>query len=189
MHAAQGYLALHPDALVATVAVEICSAAFYLDDDAGVLVSACLFGDGAAAALWRGQDAGHQWRASHFRSVHLPEHREAIRFVNAGGKLKNQLHRSVPQVAGEAVEHLYAQRTGTPDRIIAHTGGRDVIEKSRSAFRSIPWPTPARPCAGTATSAALPCSLPWSIASAKSRMKTISGSPRLARVSPPIAVS
>lgn len=129
MHAAQGFLALRPDALVATVAVEICSAAYYLDDDAGVLISACLFGDGASAALWRSHDAGHQWQAGHFRSVHLPEHREAIRFVNAGGKLRNQLHRSVPEVAGRAVESLYAQRTGTPDGIIAHTGGRDVIEE------------------------------------------------------------
>ena len=34
-----------------SICVEICSAAFYLDDDPGVLISACLFGDGAAAAV------------------------------------------------------------------------------------------------------------------------------------------
>ena len=39
MRAAQGYLAANPGALVATVAVEICSAAFYADDDPGVLIS------------------------------------------------------------------------------------------------------------------------------------------------------
>ncbi|MEO6053536.1 MAG: 3-oxoacyl-[acyl-carrier-protein] synthase III C-terminal domain-containing protein [Chthoniobacterales bacterium] len=138
MHAAGGFLALHPDALVATVAVEICSAAFYLDDDDGVLVSACLFGDGASAALWRGRDAGGQWKASHFRSVHLPENREAIRFVNAGGKLRNQLHKTVPQIAGQAVEDLYAQRTGTPDCMITHTGGRDVITEIEKRFPQYP---------------------------------------------------
>ena len=58
MHAASCFLAAHPEATVATVAVEICSAAFYLDDDVGVIVSACLFGDGASAALWRSADAG-----------------------------------------------------------------------------------------------------------------------------------
>src|SRR5687768_7388922 len=32
---------------VLSICVEICSAAMYLDDDPGVLISACLFGDGA----------------------------------------------------------------------------------------------------------------------------------------------
>src|SRR5688572_33177889 len=36
---------------VLSVCVEICSAAMYLDDDPGVLISACLFGDGAGAAV------------------------------------------------------------------------------------------------------------------------------------------
>jgi predicted naringenin-chalcone synthase len=36
---------------VLSVCVEICSAAFYLDNDPGVLISACLFGDGAGAAV------------------------------------------------------------------------------------------------------------------------------------------
>ena len=35
MHAASCFLAAHPTATVATVAVEICSAAFYLDNDTG----------------------------------------------------------------------------------------------------------------------------------------------------------
>ena len=36
---------------VLSICVEVCSAAMYLDDDAGVLISACLFGDGAGAAV------------------------------------------------------------------------------------------------------------------------------------------
>ncbi len=128
MHSAACFLAAHPAALVATVAVEVCSAAFYLDDDIGVLISACLFGDGASAALWRGRDLGGQWRAGNFRSLHRPEEREKIRFVNAGGKLRNQLHRAVPEIAADAVAELFAGRTRDPDRVIAHTGGRDVIE-------------------------------------------------------------
>src|SRR5471032_2877334 len=57
LRAVSHLLAAKPDAVVACVAVEICSAAFYLDDDPGVLISACLFGDGAAATIWRGQPA------------------------------------------------------------------------------------------------------------------------------------
>jgi len=134
LHAAQCFLTANPDALVAVVAVEICSAAFYLDDDAGVLVSACLFGDGASASLWRQTPKGSQWRASNFRSLHLPTEREKIRFVNAGGKLRNQLAREVPQVAAYAVENLFARRSADPDQIIAHTGGKDVIDALEAAL-------------------------------------------------------
>jgi alkylresorcinol/alkylpyrone synthase len=128
LEAARGITLASPDALVATVAVEISSAAFYLDDDPGVLISLCLFGDGAAAALWRRENRGAQLRFSNFRTIHKPEHREKIRFINANGRLKNQLHRSVPILAAEAVGELYAMRSADPDRMIAHTGGRDVIE-------------------------------------------------------------
>ncbi len=125
---ARGYLSANPDALVATVAVEICSSAFFVDDDPGVLISLCLFGDGAAAALWSAHDAGGQWGMNGFRSLHRPEHREKIRFVNSGGRLRNQLHRSVPGLAAAAVGQLFEQRTADPDRLVAHTGGRDVID-------------------------------------------------------------
>jgi len=138
LEAGRCYVAAHPEARVATVAVEVCSAAFYLDDDPGVLISLCLFGDGAAAAVWAGGDRGHQWRMEGFRTVHLPGHREKIRFVNAGGRLKNQLHRSVPALAAEAVAGLFGQRLGHPDRILAHTGGRDVIEQIECAIPGFP---------------------------------------------------
>jgi predicted naringenin-chalcone synthase len=128
MRAAHGFLAAHPGAKVATVAVEICSAAFFADDDPGVLVSLCLFGDGAAAAVWGGTPGPGEWSAGHFTTTHRPEQREKIRFVNAGGKLKNQLHRSVPGLAAEAVADLYSLRTADPDQVLAHSGGRDVID-------------------------------------------------------------
>lgn len=138
LEAARGFLALRPSALVATVAVEICSAAFYLDDDPGVLISLCLFGDGAAAAVWRGEGNSGGLRMQNFHTVHQPEHREKIRFVNAGGKLKNQLHRSVPGLASAAVAGLYARRSFEPDRILAHTGGRDVLDHIEAAIPGHP---------------------------------------------------
>ena len=60
LRAAQGFLAANPQAVVATVAVEICSAAFFADDDPGVLISLCLFGDGAAAAIWTADGAANE---------------------------------------------------------------------------------------------------------------------------------
>jgi predicted naringenin-chalcone synthase len=128
MRAAQGFLAANPGAIVATVAVEICSAAFFADDDPGVLISLCLFGDGAAAAIWTDVGGAGAWQAGRFTTTHRPEEREKIRFVNSGGKLKNQLHRAVPGLAAAAVAELFAQRQGEPDQVLAHSGGRDVVE-------------------------------------------------------------
>jgi predicted naringenin-chalcone synthase len=130
LRAAQGYLHTHPEATVAVIAVEICSSAFHVDADPGVLISLCLFADGASASLWRGAQAaaGTDWRASAFRTTHLPEHREKIRFVNHQGRLRNQLHKSVPTLAAQATRHLYDQRTTDPDQVLAHSGGRDVID-------------------------------------------------------------
>lgn len=128
LRAAQGFLAANPGAVVATVAVEVCSAAFYINDDPGVLISLCLFGDGAAAAIWTDDGKPGDWQAGHFTTTHRPEEREKIRFVNSEGKLKNQLHRAVPGLAAEAVSELYDKRQSEPDQIIAHSGGRDVIE-------------------------------------------------------------
>lgn len=136
LRVAEGFLSSNPGATVATVAVEICSAAFYIDDDPGVLVSLCLFGDGAAAAIWRGDGRDGQYRAGEFRTLHRPADREKIRFVNAGGKLKNKLHRSVPEVAAQAVGELFAQRSADPDQVLAHTGGRDVVEALEQQFGS-----------------------------------------------------
>ncbi len=128
MRAAQGYLAANPGAVVATVAVEICSAAFYMNDDPGVLISLCLFGDGAAAAVWTSAGKPGDWQAGGFTTTHRPEEREKIRFVNSDGKLKNQLHRAVPGLAAEAVADLFSRRMADADQVIAHSGGRDVIE-------------------------------------------------------------
>lgn len=128
LEAARGILAGNPGAVVATVAVEVCSAAFFLDDDPGVLISLSLFGDGASAALWSGKAPSGAHAFSGFRTLHRPGHREKVRFVNSGGRLKNQLHRSVPNIAAEAVRELWSRRTSDPQKVITHTGGRDVLK-------------------------------------------------------------
>lgn len=130
LRAAHGFLAATPSATVAVVAVEICSAAFHVENDGGVLISLCLFGDGAAATLWKADalQSNTRCKLDHFHTIHQPEHREKIRFTNYQGKLRNQLHKSVPTLAAEAVHSLYQKRSSDPDQILAHSGGRDVIE-------------------------------------------------------------
>lgn len=128
LRCADGFLAANPDATVATIAVEVCSAAFFIADDPGVLISLCLFGDGASASIWSGKtrNAG-DWRTGRFDTLHRPVDRERIRFVNDSGRLRNKLHRSVPRLAADAVAQLFEKRETEPDQIISHTGGRDVL--------------------------------------------------------------
>ena len=132
LRAAEALCARNPRARVATIAVEICSAAFYLDDDPGVLISACLFADGAAAALWSGEP--QEWRAGDFQTLHRPADRELLRFVRQDGYLKNQLHRAVPERAGEAVATLWEESGASGAKVLAHPGGRDVLQAIRERF-------------------------------------------------------
>jgi len=128
---ADGLASARPDSKIACIAVEICSAAFYLDDDPGVLISLCLFGDGAAATIWSAGEGEGRPVCHAFDTVHQPNDREVLRFQNVGGKLRNRLHRSVPEKAGESVKTLFARLGSSANGmdIIPHAGGRDVIEK------------------------------------------------------------
>ena len=134
----QAMLAADPGATVACVAVEVCSAAFYLDNDPGVIISACLFGDGAAATVWRSAPGASGLRCHGFDTIHDPHARDRIRFEQRNGKLRNLLHPSVPELAAQAVAQLHARAVSNgqtpPVRIIAHAGGKDVVSALEKAF-------------------------------------------------------
>ena len=132
LRAAQAVLAVQPNAVVACVAVEVCSAAFYLDDDPGVLVSACLFGDGAAATIWRGTPGPSGLRCHGFATLHQPAYRDFIRFETRNGRLRNLLRPEVPSLAAAAVKQLLDGERGRRGakavaKLLTHTGGRDVL--------------------------------------------------------------
>lgn len=121
---------------VLSICVEVSSAAMYLDDDPGVLVSACLFGDGAGAAvLSNSPPAGGrriQWRDS--ESLLDPTGRAALMFEQRRGMLRNVLTRPVPELAAQyarQVLDIVLQRTRLDAcqirAWIMHAGGRDVL--------------------------------------------------------------
>jgi predicted naringenin-chalcone synthase len=129
LRAASYLLAAQPGATVACIALEICSAAFYLDDDPGVLISACLFSDGAAATVWRATPGPGGLRCFDFNTLHVPADRDLLRFEMHDGKLRNLLHPTVPGLAAAAVGRLWGERGPRPvSRVVAHPGGRDVLE-------------------------------------------------------------
>ena len=120
------------------VCVEVCSAALYFDEDLGVLVSACLFGDGAAAAVVSSQPPkqGRQVEWKGAISLHDPARRDALRFEQKGGLLRNILTLPVPQLAGASAKAVLEdglRRHGLAvDDVAAwvfHGGGRNVLRE------------------------------------------------------------
>jgi polyketide synthase Type III len=129
---------------VLSVCVEVCSAAFYIDNDPGVLISACLFGDGAGAAVLSNEPNPARrpikWRTA--RSITWPEHRDLLRFDQKGGMLRNILRPEVPALAAECSEKLLNEtliETGVAREQITgwiwHSGGRDVLQALREKLR------------------------------------------------------
>jgi predicted naringenin-chalcone synthase len=121
---------------VLSISVEICSAAFYVDNDPGVLVSTCLFGDGAGAALLGSEPPanGRRARFLNFGSTLNPKDRDLLRFETRDGMLRNVLDKSVPVMVVEHVREVLDRvlREGGKEREeiaewIMHAGGRDVL--------------------------------------------------------------
>ena len=142
LRTAEALLASRGYANVLCICVEVCSAAFYLDDDLGVLVSACLFGDGAGAVVVSSKPgAGRrvEWRSWESRTD--PSQREALRFEQRRGMLRNILTLPVPKLAGESARQVLGavlERERLARRDIAawivHAGGRKVLEALRGSI-------------------------------------------------------
>jgi polyketide synthase Type III len=122
---------------VLSICVEVSSAAMYLDNDPGVLISACLFGDGAGAAVLSTASRPGQ-RSVEFttaRSLVNPGDRNALRFESRQGLLRNVLTRAVPQLAADHVRQVLDRaladaglKRADITAWIAHAGGRDVLK-------------------------------------------------------------
>lgn len=121
---------------VLSICVEVSSAAMYLDNDPGVLISACLFGDGAGAAVLSAQPhpgkRSVKWKAA--RSIVDPTERDALRFEHRNGLLRNILTREVPILAAnyaqQVLERVLDEESLQQSQItgwIWHAGGRDVL--------------------------------------------------------------
>ncbi len=131
-----------PNMHVLSICVEVSSAAMYLDDDPGVLISACLFGDGAGAAVLSDAPSGTrsiQWKQ--FASSIAPAHRDALKFEQRGGMLRNILTRAVPALAAEhglrVLETVLRSSSLNVQDVstwILHAGGRDVLQAIEKRF-------------------------------------------------------
>jgi predicted naringenin-chalcone synthase len=119
---------------VLSICVEICSAALYFDNDAGVLISACLFGDGAGAAVLSNtaNKRNIEWKTS--GSVLAPNNRDLLRFEQKAGMLRNVLTPQVPALAAKHAKTVFNDvlaranlRRNNVSGWVLHPGGRDVL--------------------------------------------------------------
>ena len=127
---------------VLSICVEVCSAALFLDNDPGVLVSAGLFGDGAGAAVLAQQPQGKrrlEWKAT--GSSLNPKARDLLRFEQKDGMLRNVLSPAVPGLAGQQAATVLCEvllAAGLRrEQVVGwalHPGGREVLLALRKSL-------------------------------------------------------
>jgi len=130
------FAAARPGAAALLVAVEVCSAAYFVDDDPETEVANALCADGAAAAVLRASEAGGP-ALVRFASALAPEHLGLVGFGRRDGFLRVRLDARIPDLAGpllaRAVERLLVPEGLRPDAVsrwALHPGGKRVLEKA-----------------------------------------------------------
>lgn len=127
---------------ILSIAVEVCSATIFLGAEPDLVVSNCIFGDGASAAVVTdgGNDgngaAGGLAQLVDFESGVFPAHREHLQYRTEHGRLRNVLSRRVPVLGANAImqvtERLLGRNALAPDRIdwwAVHAGGTSVLKQ------------------------------------------------------------
>jgi predicted naringenin-chalcone synthase len=129
------YLQAHPESVVLTLSVEICSATLFFSEAPDVLVSNAIFGDGGAATVLTNHP-GHQGvRLLRFAAGLFPEHRPYLQYITQDSKLRNVLSQRVPVLGGRngkrVIDDLLSQNgTAYADitHWIVHPGGEKVLD-------------------------------------------------------------
>ena len=133
---AWNHLRAFPRHRALVVAVELCSAAYYLDDRLESAVAHAIFADGAGAIALSAEGEGPAVveHRTLFRSEHLP----AMGFEYPGGRPRVVLSKDVRRIGGqmmkEMVDLLLATqglKRETVRHWALHSAGRRVIESAR----------------------------------------------------------
>ena len=133
---AVNHVQAYPQHRAVVVAVEICSAAYFLDDRLESAVAHAIFADGAGAVAVSGRGEGPAIvvQQTLFRSEHLP----AMGFEFPGGRQRVVLSKEVRRI-GAAMMHEMAQglmesqglKKEDVRHFVLHSAGRRVIEQAR----------------------------------------------------------
>lgn len=131
--------------VVLSVAVEICSATFFMEPEPDLVVSNCIFADGASAAVVTRTENNVSRKIAtllDFESLVLPKERESLRYRSIRGRLRNTLAKNVPIVAARSVKEVSSrilERNRLLPKDIAfwavHPGGSLVLERIQKELK------------------------------------------------------
>src|SRR5216683_272392 len=131
------HLRAFPDHRAVMVAVEICSAAYFLDDRLESAVAHAIFADGAGAVAVAADGEGPSIVAH--RTLFRSEHLGAMGFEYPGGRPRVILSKDVRRIGatmmGEMAEILMATQGLKREDIsywVLHSAGRRVIDRARA---------------------------------------------------------
>lgn len=137
LECACGMLATAEQGPVLGIAVEICSSTIFPAHDPGLIVSNCIFGDGAAAFVVDSSESSERKmlaRIIGFESGCYPEFREELRYTTEKGLLRNHLSKKVPVIGAKTVAEVterlltrYGLFAQDIDWWAVHPGGTAVL--------------------------------------------------------------
>jgi alkylresorcinol/alkylpyrone synthase len=136
MQQAWNYLRAFPRHRAIVLAVEICSAAYLLDERLESAVAHAIFADGAGALALAGDGEGPAILAH--RTLFRPEHLEAMGFEYPGGRPRVVLSKDVRRIGavmmGEMARALMDTQGLKREDVrhwILHSAGRRVLDRAR----------------------------------------------------------
>jgi predicted naringenin-chalcone synthase len=135
------YLQAHPDTVVLTISVEMCSATLFFSEAPDILVSNAIFGDGGAATVLTNRPGRRGIRLQHFAAGLFPEYRPYLEYVTQDSKLRNVLSQRVPilgaRCAKQVIDDLLSHNGASYADIthwIVHPGGEKVLDAFQRAL-------------------------------------------------------
>lgn len=129
LRTAHEFVRNHPKAKVLVVCVEICSAAMAWGEEVDLILSNCLFSDGAAACVVSQKKTGFGIKVNRFESLLWPKYRDELRFEHRNGRLKNVIKKSVPELTSKAVLEISNKlKKSSYDYVAVHPGGRKILD-------------------------------------------------------------
>lgn len=130
------HLRAYPDHVALILAVEICSATYFVDETDETAVANAIFGDGAAAALLVTEGEGIEIVA--FEPLVRPEYLDLMGWGQKQGRfriiLSKEVRRIAPAMIKEVTEKLLQAQGLTKGEIrhwVLHSAGRKVLDRTR----------------------------------------------------------
>jgi len=139
---ADNFLRANPDKRAAVVAVESPTATFQLDDySMANMVSAAIFGDGAACVLLSSEKGAKGPKIVGGEMYHFPDATRMMGFDLTDHGLKMILDIRVPETIAEHFPHIvhpFLKKYGTSieavDHLVFHPGGRKIVQTVEELF-------------------------------------------------------